>query len=171
MSHVCHHTHATNEWWADAKGAAVARAEASKRRDYRPGPGGRPVALVPLAAETGGRWGPAAELELARLAKAMVHRAQDDACAAADSSAVAAVLCRWRQELSCLLMRGNWGVISACAGGTAAGPGRVPRSRAAGELDRRRLTVRHVATASRRWPHAAQSVAAQAGPKIKFLFV
>lgn len=132
VSHFRHLTVATGEWRADGRGVAAARAETAKHRDYRPGLGGRPVTLVPLAAETGGRWGPAAEKELIRLARATVLRAQEDACAAADHSATAAVLCRWRQELSCLLQRGNWGVLAACAGGVDAGT--RPSGRPAGEL-------------------------------------
>ena len=115
---------------ADGCGVAVARAERAKLRDYAPTAGGAAANVVPLAMETLGRRGPAAELELRRLARARVERAVHSALGAAQ--AYGAVLCRWRQRLSVVLMRGSHEVLRACA--AAPPPGRVHAAPGEAEL-------------------------------------
>ena len=118
-------------WVGDQCGAAAARAEQAKRRAYIPGPGGQPVHLVPFAVETGGRFGPAAEAELMWLAKSRTAAAGGDPCMSGDSDATAraVVLARWRQEASCVALRGNWMVVMGATGhlSTSPCPGRAGR--------------------------------------------
>ena len=86
---------------------------------YRPGPTGREVHFIPVAAETGGRWDFRFERELVCLARERVLKTSDDACTeGGHSAAVCAVLQRWRQEFSCTLMKGCWAVLAACLGAT-----------------------------------------------------
>ena len=114
----CH----AGRWHGDPKGTASARAETAKVRQYAPAPNGRPVRLIPLAAEVGGRWGAHAERTILMLARRRVVESSSDACAAAEGAAAAAVLTRWRQELACVLLRGNWRVVAACTGAAGGAP-------------------------------------------------
>ena len=58
--------------------------------------------LVPLVAESGGRWHPEADKLLRQLARAYVRRT-----AGLDDSAMSAVVSRWACRLSATLLRGN----------------------------------------------------------------
>ena len=58
--------------------------------------------LIPLIAESGGRWHPEAHKLLRQLARAYVHRTPG-----LDESALGAVVARWASRLSAALLRGN----------------------------------------------------------------
>ena len=104
---------------SDKCGEAATRAANRKCADYRPGPAGREVHFIPVAAETGGRWEHRFERELVCLARERVLKTSDDACTeGGHSAAVSAVLQRWRQEFSCALMKGCWAVLAASLGAT-----------------------------------------------------
>eukprot|EP00973_Karenia_brevis_P034052 4697497-Karenia_brevis.AAC.1 len=101
-------------WSGCAAGAAVRAAEASKRNEYRVAATARGAVVVPLCAETYGRWGQAAVEELRRLAKLRSERA--DASGTGDPEQIRrATLVRWRRELSCALMQANAMILFAAA--------------------------------------------------------
>ena len=80
--------------------AAARRHEEKLNRQYA---GRLPQAhLVPLVAESGGRWHPDAEALLRQLARAYVRRT-----AGLGDSALSAVIARWVSRLSATLLRGN----------------------------------------------------------------
>ena len=102
-----------------ARGTSSCTEETRKLNAYKPSEGGSTVRLAPLAMETFGRWGPAAETELLRLARIRVMRDESGTCPTS-SGAVQSVAARWRQQLSVALMRGNFAVVAAAV---AAVPG------------------------------------------------
>ena len=64
--------------------------------------------LLPLVAESGGRWHPEAQTLLRQLARAYVRRT-----AGLDDSALSTVVARWAMRLSAVLLRGNAAVLRA----------------------------------------------------------
>ena len=118
----CPHHLWAGEHVSDKCGEAATRAATRKCAEYRPGPTGRAVHFIPIAAETGGRWEHGFERELVCLARERVLKTADDACTeGGHSAAVSAVLQRWRQELACTLIKGCWAVLAASLGTVALG--------------------------------------------------
>ena len=96
--------------------AAARRYEEKLNRQYA---GRLPQAhLVPLVAESGGRWHPEAESLLRQLARAYVRRT-----AGLGDSALGAVVSRWACRLSATLLRGN----AAALRHAGWSPPRIPR--------------------------------------------
>jgi hypothetical protein len=130
------------------RGVAACAEETRKLNAYKPSEGGNAVRLVPLATETFGRWGPAAETELLRLARVRVMRDESGTCPTS-SGAVQSVAARWRQQLSVALMRGNFAVVAAAV---AAAPG-AQRPCSVSAPDSRDLLL---PTRTRLWEHLVE---------------
>ena len=101
-------------WQGSRRGTAVANAETVKRNDYAAAAATRGAVFTPLCFESYGRWGPAAVVELRRLAKCKALQAEALGMPEPDKIAHAA-LTRWRQDIACTLMHGNAAVLLAAA--------------------------------------------------------
>ena len=108
-------------WTAEVGGRALARKTREKRAQYSTRDGRQPILLVPLVMETFGRLSPEGEAELRLLARLRVERIGASTEALAGPQGVALTLQRWRQELGCLLQRGNHHVWSAAMGSALPG--------------------------------------------------
>jgi hypothetical protein len=108
-------------WTAEVGGRALARKIREKRAQYSTRDGRQPILLVPLVMESFGRLSPEGEAELRLLARLRVERIGSSTEALAGPHGVAVTLQRWRQELGCLLQRGNRHVWSAAMGSALPG--------------------------------------------------
>ncbi|CAE8714572.1 unnamed protein product [Polarella glacialis] len=113
--------------------AAVKTAERRKRNDYAPPANdagallGRAVAIVPMAFDTHGRWGPAAVDAVRRCARRLL-RMPDAIRSVQRKGLYLKLLASWRAEASCLLMRG----LGLCSGGAGGGDGEHPEGERGG---------------------------------------
>ena len=73
--------------------------------------------LLPLVAESGGRWHPEAQTLLRQLARAYVRRTPGF-----DDSALSAVVSRWATRLSAVLLRGNAAILRSAGWTPRHGP-------------------------------------------------
>ena len=102
--------------------AALGPAERGKYADYAtprdPATGtllAQPVAVLPLAFDTHGRWGKAAVDSLRRWARRRLNR-PDAARSVRRAGLFQHVLARWRAAGACALQRGNFETYAACVG-------------------------------------------------------
>jgi len=99
--------------YAAVSGPALLATEIGKKREhYAAGIGGKPVTLIPIVACSFGRWSDETNRFLKAMAKArslqLANTLGVDAV-----KAKAAIIHKWRLELSCLLQRGNAKIIRA----------------------------------------------------------